>query len=130
MEQQVVELKVKHPGVLLLVECGYRYRFFGEDANVAAKVLRIYAYRDHNFQVASIPTFRLAVHVRRLVEAGHKVGVVQQAESAALKAAGLTGTGKSGTFKRKLTATFSQATWVEGTVESLLPTLSAQGSSG
>ncbi|CAN0110198.1 unnamed protein product, partial [Ectocarpus sp. 13 AM-2016] len=32
MEQQVVDLKAKHPGVLLLVECGYRYRFFGDDA--------------------------------------------------------------------------------------------------
>lgn len=38
MEQQVVDLKAKHPGVLLLVECGYRYRFFGEDALAAAKV--------------------------------------------------------------------------------------------
>lgn len=38
MEQQVVDLKEKHPGVLLLVECGYRYRFFGEDALTAAKV--------------------------------------------------------------------------------------------
>lgn len=38
MEQQVFDLKAQHPGVLLLVECGYRYRFFGEDALVAAKV--------------------------------------------------------------------------------------------
>ncbi|CAB1106102.1 unnamed protein product [Ectocarpus sp. CCAP 1310/34] len=75
MEQQVVDLKAKHPGVLLLVECGYRYRFFGDDALAAAKV-----------------------------------GVVRQAESAALKAAGLTETGKkSGTFKRELAAVFSQA---------------------
>lgn len=114
MEQQVVDLKAKHPGVLLLVECGYRYRFFGEDALAAAKVritplwiqsanvstfsggsrqksalscarapyttaflllqvLRIYAHMDHNFQVASVPTFRLAVHLRRLVDAGYKV---------------------------------------------------------
>ncbi|CAM9531622.1 unnamed protein product [Ectocarpus sp. 4 AP-2014] len=116
MEQQVVDLKAKHPGVLLLVECGYRYRFFGDDALVAAKVLRIYAHMDHNFQVASVPTFRLAVHLRRLVDAGYKardqlrVGVVRQAESAALKAAGLTETGKkSGTFKRELAAVFSQA---------------------
>ena len=28
---------------------------------------------DHNFQVASVPTFRLAVHLRRLVDAGYKV---------------------------------------------------------
>ncbi|CAM9167363.1 unnamed protein product, partial [Scytosiphon promiscuus] len=130
MEQQVVDLKEKHPGVLLLVECGYRYRFFGEDALAAAKVLRIYAHMDHNFQVASVPTFRLAVHLRRLVDAGYKVGVVRQAESAALKAAGLTETGKkSGTFKRELAAVFSQATWVEGAVEALLPA-SISNSSG
>lgn len=37
------------------------------------------------------------------------MGVVRQAESAALKAAGLTETGKkSGTFKRELAAVFSQ----------------------
>ncbi|CAM9530566.1 unnamed protein product, partial [Hapterophycus canaliculatus] len=136
MEQQVVDLKEKHPGVLLLVECGYRYRFFGEDALAAAKVLRIYAHMDHNFQVASVPTFRLAVHLRRLVDAGYKarnehlnrVGVVRQAESAALKAAGLTETGKkSGTFKRELAAVFSQATWVEGAVEALLPATVSNG---
>ncbi|CAM9679686.1 unnamed protein product, partial [Ectocarpus sp. 12 AP-2014] len=136
MEQQVVDLKAKHPGVLLLVECGYRYRFFGDDALAAAKVLRIYAHMDHNFQVASVPTFRLAVHLRRLVDAGYKVGVVRQAESAALKAAGLTETGKkSGTFKRELAAVFSQATWVEGAVEALMPSSSGSntgtgGSSG
>ena len=38
MEQQVSDLKAQHPGVLLLVECGYRYRFFDEDALAAAKV--------------------------------------------------------------------------------------------
>lgn len=38
MEQQVSDLKAQHPGVLLLVECGYRYRFFGDDALTAAKV--------------------------------------------------------------------------------------------
>eukprot|EP00752_Nemacystus_decipiens_P013477 g11936.t1 len=131
MEQQVVDLKAKHPGILLLVECGYRYRFFGEDALAAAKVLRIYAHMDHNFQVASVPTFRLAVHLRRLVDAGYKVGVVRQAESAALKAAGLTESGKkSGTFKRELAAVFSQATWVEGAVEALMPASVSGGGGG
>lgn len=38
MEQQVSDLKAQYPGVLLLVECGYRYRFFGGDALAAAKV--------------------------------------------------------------------------------------------
>jgi len=34
LEQQIVELKQCNPGVLLAVECGYKFRFFGEDAEV------------------------------------------------------------------------------------------------
>ena len=102
MEQQVVKLKESHPGMLLAIECGYRYRFFGDDAVAAAAVLGFVAWKDHNFMVASIPTYRLGVHVRRLVNAGHKVGVVRQTETAALKTAGLTQSGKSGTFARQL----------------------------
>ena len=51
-------------------------------------MLNIFHHIDHNFLVASIPTFRLQVHTRRLVEAGYKVGVVRQMETAALKAVG------------------------------------------
>lgn len=83
-----MDLKQKYPDVLLMVEVGYRYRFFGEDAEIAARVLGIYAHVDHNFLTASIPTFRLNVHVRRLVSAGFKVGVVKQTETAAIKAHG------------------------------------------
>jgi DNA mismatch repair protein MSH3 len=39
----VTDMKSKHPGMILLFECGYRYRFFGSDAEVAAKVLDISA---------------------------------------------------------------------------------------
>ncbi|XP_010781534.1 DNA mismatch repair protein Msh3-like [Notothenia coriiceps] len=34
LEQQVIQLKQQHPDALLAVECGYKYRFFGEDAVV------------------------------------------------------------------------------------------------
>lgn len=34
LELQVVELKEKYPDALLFIECGYKYRFFGEDAEV------------------------------------------------------------------------------------------------
>ena len=37
-------------------------------------MLGIFAYLDHNFYVASVPTVRVKVHLRRLLEAGHKVG--------------------------------------------------------
>lgn len=38
LELQVVELKENNPGVLLAIEVGYKFRFFGDDAEVASKV--------------------------------------------------------------------------------------------
>lgn len=90
-----------------MIEVGYKFRFFGEDAEVAAKVLGIYAHLDHNFMTASVPTFRLNVHVRRLVNAGFKVGVVKQTETAAIKAHG---PDKAGPFGRGLSALYTKAT--------------------
>jgi len=90
-----------------MVEVGYKYRFFGNDAETAARVLGIFAYYNHNFLSASVPTFRLHVHVRRLVEAGYKVGVVRQTETAAIKAHGAN---KAGPFTRGLSALYTRAT--------------------
>ncbi|KAG8066765.1 hypothetical protein GUJ93_ZPchr0004g38208 [Zizania palustris] len=109
LEQQVVDLKARHPDILLMVEVGYRFRFFGEDAAIAASVLGIIAHPDRSFLTASVPTFRLGFHVRRLVAAGHKVGVVRQTETAAIKAA--RGGGAVGTpFARGLSALYTRAT--------------------
>ena len=36
LEQQVIQIKEQHKDALLAVECGYKYRFFGEDAEVRA----------------------------------------------------------------------------------------------
>jgi len=74
LEQQFVKVKQAHMDTLLLVEVGYKYQFFGRDAEVAAEVLHIMCYQSHSFMQASVPVQRLFVHVRRLVEAGHKVG--------------------------------------------------------
>ncbi|CAN6487341.1 unnamed protein product [Victoria cruziana] len=107
LEQQVTILKAKYPDVLLMVEVGCRYRFFGEDAEVAARILGIIAHRDHNLLTASIPTFRFNVHVRRLVNSGYKVGVVKQMETAAIKAHG---DNRMGPFSRELSALYTKAT--------------------
>uniref|UniRef100_A0A6I8PNK3 MutS homolog 3 n=1 Tax=Ornithorhynchus anatinus TaxID=9258 RepID=A0A6I8PNK3_ORNAN len=72
LELQFMEMKQQHKDAILCVECGYKYRFFGEDAEIAARELNIYCHLDHNFMTASIPTHRLFVHVRRLVANGHK----------------------------------------------------------
>uniref|UniRef100_A0A673LND4 DNA mismatch repair protein MutS-like N-terminal domain-containing protein n=1 Tax=Sinocyclocheilus rhinocerous TaxID=307959 RepID=A0A673LND4_9TELE len=88
-----MEIKKQHADTVLYVECGYKYRFCGEDAEIAAKELNITCHLDHNFMTASIPTHRLFVHVRRLV------GVVKQIETSAIKASG---TNKSSLFTWQL----------------------------
>ena len=87
LEKQVVELKRQHPDCLLAIEVGYKYMFYAEDAQAASEALSIVAYRKQHLLCAGVPTQRLHIHLRRLVEAGHKVGVVRQTETSALKAA-------------------------------------------
>jgi DNA mismatch repair protein MSH3 len=136
LEQRVVELKRKHADALLLVEVGYKYRLFGEDARIAAKVLSIvcipgkfrfdgHASEAHltKFASASFPTHRLSVHVKRLINAGCKVGIVGQLETAALKAAGAN---KSKPFERDLTHLYTKGTYIEDE-EGLGPLSGAEG---
>ncbi|XP_041090736.1 DNA mismatch repair protein Msh3-like [Polyodon spathula] len=117
LELQVLEIKEKHKDVLLCVECGYKYRFFGEDAEIASRELNIYCHLDHSFMTASIPTHKLSVHVRHLVSKGHKVGVVKQTETTALKAIG---GNKSSLFTRELIALYTKSTLVGEDVNPLL----------
>ena len=65
LEQQYLAIKAQYPDAVLFVECGYKYRFFGEDAEVASKTLNIGCFEDHNFYTASIPVHRLHIHLRR-----------------------------------------------------------------
>jgi DNA mismatch repair protein MSH3 len=41
MEQQIIDLKRNYMDTLLVVEVGYKFKFFGEDARIAAKELGI-----------------------------------------------------------------------------------------
>lgn len=126
MEKQVLEIKRKHMDTILVIEVGYKFRFFGEDARVAAKELGIvcipgkFRYDDDpseahldRFASASIPVHRLHVHVKRLVAAGHKVGVVRQLETAALKAVG---DNRNAPFTRKLTNLYTKGTYIDDAV--------------
>lgn len=62
------------------------------------------------FASASFPVHRLPVHTKRLVAAGHKVGVVRQIETAALKKAG---DNRNAPFIRKLTNVYTKGTYVD-----------------
>lgn len=63
MEEQVVAIKNKNPDIVLLVECGYKFKFFGRDAEIASRVLNIFHHMDHNFYVASIPVQLSLIHI-------------------------------------------------------------------
>ena len=123
LEKQVVDIKLKHPDTVLIVEVGYKFRFFGEDARTAAKELSIvcipgkYRFDNHpseghldRYASASVPVHRLHIHVKRLVSAGHKVGVVRQLETAALKAAG---DNRNAPFERRLTNLYTKGTYID-----------------
>ncbi|KAF4765676.1 hypothetical protein N7455_004560 [Penicillium solitum] len=123
MEKQVIEIKRQNVNTVLVIEVGYKFRFFGEDARIAAKELGIvcipgkFRFDEHpseahigRFASASIPVHRLHVHVKRLVTAGHKVGVVRQIETAALKAAG---DNRNAPFVRKLTNLYTKGTYID-----------------
>ncbi len=79
-QAQVQALRAAHPGLCLFVECGYKYKLFGDDAHAAAGLLGIFASPHRSFLVptvsASIPVHRLGVHVRRMVEHGWVAYVV------------------------------------------------------
>jgi len=111
LEAQVRDFKRKYPSVLLLFEVGYKFHFYGKDARKAAETLNVFAYPGKTWLQASGPVHRLAVYVRRLVNAGHKVGVVRQTETAALKAEGST---KGSVFTRELVALYTKATMDAG----------------
>jgi DNA mismatch repair protein MSH3 len=123
MLRQYLELKRDNLDKVIIYQVGYKYKFLGEDARTAAKVLSIvcipgkYRYDEHpdeahldRFASASIPIGRLHVHVKRLVAAGHKVGVVDQVETAALKKVG---NNRNTPFIRKLTHVYTQGTYVD-----------------
>lgn len=75
--------------------------------SASLQVCNIFAYQDRHFLCASVPVHRMHVHVRRLVQAGHKVGLVTQTETAAIKNA--EGKGAK-TFSRELTAMYTAST--------------------
>lgn len=123
MEKQLLGIKRKHLDTILLFQVGYKFKFIGEDARMAAKELSIvcipgkFRFDEHpseahldRFASASVPVHRLHVHVKRLVGAGHKVGVVRQLETAALKAVG---DNRNTPFTRKLTNLYTKGTYID-----------------
>lgn len=47
LEKQIMALKEEHPGVLLIIEVGYKLKFYGEDARIASRELNIVSVTAH-----------------------------------------------------------------------------------
>src|SRR5712692_2826486 len=85
MMQQYREAKERHPGMLLLFRMGDFYELFGEDAEVAARVLGLtLTSRDKTITMAGFPHHSLEMHLRKLLGAGQRVAVCDQVEDPAL----------------------------------------------
>ncbi|WFD20388.1 Mismatch repair protein msh3 [Malassezia caprae] len=110
LETQILELKRAHPGMVLLIEVGYKFKFYGEDAHLASQALNIACFREKNLDAAMIPVPRMPVHVKRLLALGHKVGVCRQTETRALKAAT---ENAHQPFARALTNVYTASTWID-----------------
>lgn len=115
LEKQYLDLRQANPDVLLCIEVGYKFKFYGDDARVASRELNIACFMEKHLMTAMVPLHRLQLHIKKLVLAGHKVGVVRQTETRALKAAS---SNASKPFTRKMTELYTASTWVDDMLDS------------
>ena len=119
LEKQFVEMKRSNLDKILAIQVGYKFKFFGEDAVIASKILSIMLipgnikldeYQHDRFAYCSIPDNRLHIHLKRLLNQGLKVGVVKQTETVAIKS--VDSSNKSGLFEREITGVYTKATYM------------------
>lgn len=116
LEKQIIELKEENPGKLLLIQVGYKYKLFGEDARIGAKILNIMFIpggddeKGEQFSYCSFPDFKLHINLKRILNHGHKVGVVKQMESSIAQAVGKTS--RSDVMKREITGVYTRGTYM------------------
>ena len=73
------EARRRHPGMVLLFHAGEQYELFGEDATLAARLLNL-ELRPGPPPSVRFPTPRLEAHLRKLLQAGHRVAICDQGE--------------------------------------------------
>lgn len=85
MMQQYREAKERHPDMLLLFRMGDFYELFENDAEIAARILGLaLTSRDKAMAMAGFPHHALESHLRKLLQAGHRVAICDQVEDPAL----------------------------------------------
>lgn len=73
--------KEKHPGMLLLFRMGDFFELFGEDADVAHKLLGLtLTTRDRTVSMAGFPHHQLEVYLHKLLHEGQRVAICEPVE--------------------------------------------------
>lgn len=113
LENQILELTELHLDKILLIQVGYKYKVFGENARHVSKCLNIMYIpsSDSRFSYCSFPDTRLHINLQRILNSGVKVGIVKQVESAIVKE--IDKVGKSGdVMKREVTGVYTKGTYM------------------
>jgi DNA mismatch repair protein MutS len=83
LRRQYLEIKRRHPGMLLLFQIGDFYETFDEDAQTLARELGVVLTRKwfgkgDPHPLAGVPVRALASHLAKLIQRGHKVALCDQ----------------------------------------------------
>lgn len=89
MIEQYLQIKRDNPGILIMYRLGDFYEFFFEDAEVVARELQLVltkksAGNNRKIPMCGIPHHAYVPYLAKLIDAGHKVGIVEQVEDPSL----------------------------------------------
>lgn len=85
MIEQYLQIKRENPGILIMYRLGDFYEFFFEDAEVVSKELQVVltkkaAGNNRKIPMCGIPHHAYGPYLAKLIDAGYKVGIVEQVE--------------------------------------------------
>jgi DNA mismatch repair protein MutS len=83
--KQYFGIKERHPDAILLFRLGDFYEMFGEDAEIASRILQIALTtreksKDSPMPMCGVPYFAAETYISKLIKSGHKVAVCEQME--------------------------------------------------
>src|SRR5256885_4374929 len=137
MMEQYLEIKAGHPGLLLFYRMGDFYELFFEDAEIASKTLGIVLTKRGKHQgmdipMCGVPVERSEDYLHRLVNAGNRVAVCEQAENpAAARARGNKSVVARGVVRLVTPGTLTEDTLLDARTNNyLLAIARARASSG
>ena len=83
MRQQYLRIKKKYPDTIVLFRLGDFYETFDDDARIVARVCDIVLTsrpvgKDQRVPLAGVPYHSVEGYIAKLLQAGHKVAIVEQ----------------------------------------------------